>query len=73
MRSYHFMFRANARFEKKMCDFLIEPEEMGNYDTFDVEKSKEIFELGYKTTVEMLESQEGKDFLLLLGIKNRRL
>ena len=68
-RSYRFMFRANARFEKEMCDILIEPEELVDYDTFDVEKSKEIFELGYKTTVEMLESEAGREFLALLRAK----
>jgi NTE family protein len=62
-RSYHFMFRANTLHDRELCDLLIEPKEVANYDTFDADKSREIFEIGYKTTVEMLESEEGKAFL----------
>lgn len=50
LRSYHFMFKANIIHDKELCDILIEPTDMGNFDTFDVEKSHEIFELGYNTT-----------------------
>lgn len=47
MRCYHFMFKANIIHDKELCDLLIEPPDMGDYDTFEVEKSQEIFELGY--------------------------
>lgn len=53
-RSYHFMFKANILHDKELCDFLIEPVDMGNYETFDVAKGREIFELGYRTTKQML-------------------
>lgn len=49
LRSYHFMFKANILHDKELCDFLIEPTDMGNFDTFDVEHAREIFELGYQT------------------------
>ena len=65
-RAYHFMFRANSIHDKALCDILIEPKEIGHYDTFDVEKSREIFELGYKTTVELMENETGQKFLALL-------
>ncbi len=48
LRTYHFMFKANILADKKMCDYLIEPVDMGNYETFETEKGREIFELGYK-------------------------
>jgi hypothetical protein len=35
----------------------IEPVDMGNYDTFDVDKGREIFELGYKSTMQLLETK----------------
>ncbi|MDO9152375.1 MAG: hypothetical protein Q7U47_01475 [Paludibacter sp.] len=54
-RTYHFMFKANILFDKELCDLLIEPVDMGNYDTFDVDKGREIFELGYRSTKQMLE------------------
>lgn len=56
-RSYNFMFKANIFHDKELCDLLIEPVDMGNYDTFDVAKGREIFELGYRTTRQMLASK----------------
>jgi Predicted esterase of the alpha-beta hydrolase superfamily len=56
-RSYHFMFKANILHDKELCDFLIEPVDMGNYETFDVAKGREIFELGYRTTKQILENK----------------
>lgn len=53
-RTYHFMFKANIIADKALCDLLIEPIDMGNYDTFDVDKGREIYELGYKSGQEMI-------------------
>lgn len=54
MRSYNFMFKANIIHDKELCDLLIEPVDMGNYDTFDIDKGKEIFELGYRSARQLL-------------------
>lgn len=56
-RSYHFMFKANILYDKELCDLLIEPVDMGNYETFDVDKGREIFELGYQHARQVLESK----------------
>lgn len=56
MRSYHFMMKSNIIQDKEMCDVLIEPTDMGNYETFDVEKSLEIFEVGYISTKQIIEN-----------------
>lgn len=56
MRSYHFMMKANILHDKEICDVLIEPIDMGNYDTFDVGKSNEIFDVGYTSTKQIIES-----------------
>jgi NTE family protein len=53
-RTYNFMFKANTIPDKELCDLLIEPIDMGHYDTFDVDKGREIFELGYRTTKQLL-------------------
>lgn len=53
-RTFHFMFKANILHDKELCDLLIEPVDMGSYETFDVEKGREIFELGYRTTKQLL-------------------
>ncbi len=60
MRTYNFMFKANIIADKAMCDFLIEPIDMGNYDTFETEKSLEIFELGYETARKMIEERQNE-------------
>jgi len=53
-RTYHFMFKANISYDKELCDLLIEPVDMGNYYMFDIDKGREIFELGYRTTKQLL-------------------
>ena len=49
------MFKANILADKELCDLLIEPVDMGNYDTFDVEKGREIYDLGYKSAGDILQ------------------
>ncbi|HPT43674.1 MAG TPA: patatin-like phospholipase family protein [Paludibacteraceae bacterium] len=57
IRSYNFMFKANILHDKELCDYLIEPVDMANYETFETEKSREIFELGYQTARTMIENK----------------
>lgn len=57
-RSYNFMFKANILYDKELCDLLIEPIDMGNYETFDVEKGREIFELGYRSTRQLIDGKK---------------
>ncbi|MGC3978710.1 MAG: patatin-like phospholipase family protein [Paludibacteraceae bacterium] len=53
-RSYHFMFKANILHDKELCDILIEPTDVANYEMFDTQKSRDIFELGYNTAKKIL-------------------
>jgi NTE family protein len=62
-RSYHFMFKANILYDKELCDLLIEPVDMGNYETFDVDKGREIFELGYQSARQILNSQMNSEIV----------
>ena len=57
-RTYFFMSKANILQDKAMCDVLIEPQNMASYETFDVEKSNEIFQLGYQSTKEILSNMD---------------
>ncbi len=41
--------------KEELCDWLIEPIDMGNYETFDVDKGREIFDLGYNTASQFLD------------------
>lgn len=54
LRSYNFMFKANIIHDKSLCDLLIEPVDLANYETFDVDKGREIFDLGYRTAKQLL-------------------
>lgn len=53
-RSYHYMFKANILHDKELCDILVEPSDVANYEMFDTQKSKEIFDLGYNTAKEVI-------------------
>jgi NTE family protein len=59
------MFKANILADKELCDLLIEPVDMGNYDTFDVEKGREIYELGYKSASDILQQLSNESQKLL--------
>lgn len=60
-RTYHFMFKANILHDKELCDLLIEPADMSHYDMFDVQKGREIFELGYLSAKKLLESNQNNE------------
>lgn len=57
-RCYNFMFKANSIQDKLLCNLLIEPVDMANYDTFDTDKSREIFDIGYKTAKKILKKAQ---------------
>lgn len=54
MRVFHFMFKANTIQDKELCDLLIEPKGMADYETFDVDKCLEIYQLGYRSAKTIL-------------------
>jgi NTE family protein len=62
-RTYHFMSKANILQDTALCDVLIEPENITTYEIFDVEKSREIFTLGYKSTKKILTHYDLSPFL----------
>ncbi|MDD2285046.1 MAG: patatin-like phospholipase family protein [Paludibacter sp.] len=53
-RTYHFMFRANTIADKEICDIIIEPENIYDFDLFETDKVMEIFDLGYQTAIQVL-------------------
>lgn len=54
LRSYNFMFRANAIPEREKADLLIEPYNLAGYSNTELEKAEEIFMQGYNTANEYL-------------------
>ncbi|MDO9634652.1 MAG: patatin-like phospholipase family protein [Paludibacter sp.] len=56
-RTYHFMFKANTLPDKEICDIIIEPQNIYDFDFFETDKVLEIFELGYQTAKDVLNSK----------------
>jgi len=54
MRSYHFMFRANAFPDRESADLLIEPYGLKGYSNRELVKAEKIFDQGYKVGKEVL-------------------
>jgi len=48
-RAFDLSLQSNMQPSLKLCDFVIEPEEITNYHIFQFLKWKEIYELGYKS------------------------
>lgn len=54
IRTYHFMFRSNVVNDEALCDILIEPNHIYDYNLFDTEKADEIYQLGYTSALQVL-------------------
>jgi NTE family protein len=55
-RTYHFMFRANTLADKQICDIIIEPQNIYDFDLFETDKIPEIFESGYQSAMKALKA-----------------
>src|SRR5574344_1429629 len=56
MRSYRFVFRSNAVYDKSLCDVLIEPQGIGKFHGGNVSEVQPLFKLGYDFTNRLLDS-----------------
>ena len=56
-RTYHFMFKSNTLPDKEICDIIIEPQNIYDFDFFETDKVLEIFDLGYQTAKDVLNSK----------------
>ena len=55
-RSLMLAINCNIEMRKNMCDLFIEPEGLGKYRVFDIKKAREIFDIGYRYTADLLKS-----------------
>lgn len=60
LRSYRFVFRSNANYDKGLCDMVIEPAAIAAYNGGDVSHAREIFTIGYNEAKKMLQDQRIK-------------
>lgn len=54
-RSLLMAINGNTIKSKELCDFIIEPPEMGNFSGFDLSKAKELYDVGYDYTESILD------------------
>lgn len=57
IRSYNFMFQANAVSERKKADLLIEPYNLDDYSNRELDKAQEIFTHGYNSAKELISNR----------------
>ena len=53
-RTFHLAIRSKVVENSKHCDLFIEPQGLRNYSLFNASKNREMFNIGYETTIEML-------------------
>lgn len=55
-RSFHLAIASEMNTKRHLFDIYIEPAEITNYSLFDLKKSHELFDVGYRKTVEVLKN-----------------
>ncbi|MBK5720865.1 patatin-like phospholipase family protein [Dysgonomonas sp. Marseille-P4677] len=64
-RSFHYMSGSNTLLDRNLCDYLIESTSLSQYSMFDLDHVEDIFQAGYKLTMEFFEDKKEsliKDF-----------
>jgi NTE family protein len=56
-RSFHLAIASEMRTKQHLFDLYIEPAEIANYSMFDLSKSRELFDMGYINTLEILKNE----------------
>ena len=65
-RVYHLAIQSSTVSEKRACDVVIEPVEARNYGMFDISKTQEIFDIGYRAAMVKLHQPEVQKKLELI-------
>lgn len=56
LRSFHLGIAANVHSKSEIMDLYIEPDGIDNFGVLDINKGKEIFDLGYNATINILKT-----------------
>jgi NTE family protein len=59
-RTFHLSTSSNISNKIERCEMVFEPEELKEYGLLDTSKGKEMFELGYHSALELLNSLQGR-------------
>jgi NTE family protein len=58
-RAFNLGVEQNVLESRKLCDFMIEPEEMKTFSFFDFDRIDELVEVGYKATLKLIKEELG--------------
>jgi NTE family protein len=61
LHSFHLSIASNIQEKKKLLEYFIEPEELKNYAYYDVSSGKEMFDIGYKEALKVLDISSKKE------------
>lgn len=68
MRTYHLMSHCNIIYDRRAADLLIEPDGLSTYGNTQLDRGKEIFDIGYRTAIKVIE--QVKDIIYPLQAVN---
>ncbi len=74
-RSYHYLFKANTAEDRKLCDLLIETQEFGQYNIFDLKNVNLIAHVGYTAATKVfddLAKTTNKNDMLIHAFSNKK-
>lgn len=54
LRAYKYIYRNNAAYNKELCDFLIEPQKIVNFNSADITSMDSLFNIGYEKADKLL-------------------
>ncbi|MDD3875263.1 MAG: patatin-like phospholipase family protein [Bacteroidales bacterium] len=58
VRSFQISINKNMHEESKKCDIFIAPSKLNNYGVLEIDKNEEIFEIGYKEAIKILNKSD---------------
>lgn len=57
-RAYQMMYKSTMSIDRQAADYIIEPDEIQDFGTWDVDKTSDLFHLGYEYTKNLLKQQK---------------
>lgn len=58
-RTFSLAIEQNVAESRKMCDFVIEPEELKDYTLLDFDKADELYNIGYNAAIKLIKDELG--------------
>lgn len=69
-RTFHYVSIANTIPDRKICDILIEPKKLSEYNMFNLDNIKDIYNVGYSEAVSDFNKKENSEILIKIKTKS---